>query len=152
MKLSKSDRAILTVMQADATLSLRDIAERVAMSQSTVWRRIQDLEARGVIARRVTLLDPAKAGMGVCVFVQVNLRAHDLETRTGFERMVAACPEILNCYAVTGGFDYTLIIRAESVEAFETLLMERILAHPGVANSASQLALREVKHETALPL
>ncbi|MEO1423451.1 MAG: winged helix-turn-helix transcriptional regulator, partial [Pseudomonadota bacterium] len=79
--LPEQDREILRHLQRDATLSLRDLAERVGMSQSTVWRRIEALEATGLITGRVTLVDADRAGVSVCVFVQINLRDHNPETR-----------------------------------------------------------------------
>ena len=150
--LPEQDREILRHLQRDATLSLRDLAERVGMSQSTVWRRIEALEATGLITGRVTLVDADRAGVSVCVFVQINLRDHNPETRRAFETMIHAMPEAMDCYAVTGAFDYTVILRTGSVAAFEDILMNRILAAECVANAASHLSLRHIKHSTALPI
>ncbi|MEL6680512.1 MAG: Lrp/AsnC family transcriptional regulator [Pseudomonadota bacterium] len=150
--LAEADRDILRHLQRDATLSLRDVADRVGMSQSTVWRRIEGLEAAGFITGRVTLVDPERAGLSVCVFVQVNLRDHQAETRRAFETLIHALPEAMDCYAVTGAFDYTVILRTASVAAFEDILMQRILGAECVANASSHLSLRQIKHSTALPL
>ncbi|RED12299.1 Lrp/AsnC family transcriptional regulator [Pontivivens insulae] len=148
----ETDRSILHALQRDATLSVRALAEQLGQAQSTIWRRLAALEKAELIRKRVALLDPAKLGIGVCVFVQINLRGHSADIRKAFEALVARTPEIMDCFAVTGSFDYTLIVRTGSVEDFEALLMHRILDHDSVANAASHFSLRHVKHETALPL
>lgn len=150
--LSEADRRILSVLQEDATLTLKDIAERLSMSQSTVWRRVQELEAAGVILKRVTLVDPRKAGLSVCVFVHVNLREQNADSRAAFEAFVRTERQILESFAVTGEYDYMLIVRTDSVESFDAFLMHRLLAHPRVAKASSSLTLRQQKYTTALPL
>lgn len=152
MTLSEPDRRLLREIQRDATLSLKDLAERLAMSQSTVWRRIQEFEATGLITSRVTLLDPARLGLGVCVFVHANLRDHSNESREAFERFIADQPNVLECFSVTGPHDYVLLIRAENVAAYEDFLMHKLLAHPRVASAQSDFALRQLKYTTMLPL
>lgn len=151
-ELTDADRRILTVLQEDATLTLKDLAERLSMSQSTVWRRMQDLEAAGVILKRVTLVDPRAVGLGVCVFVHVNLREQNAESRSAFEAFVRAERQILESFAITGEYDYMLIVRTDSVESFDEFLMHRLLAHPKVAKASSNLTLRQQKYTTALPL
>ena len=150
--LTETDRAVLRAVQKDAGATVRDLAERLGMSPSTVSRRLSELEEVGAIQRRVALLDPNKVGFPVCVFVAVDLVDHAPETRASFERLVHGTPEILECFSVTGTHDYTLIIRTHSVGEFEQILMERILAEDSVAQASSQIALRQHKYSTALPL
>ena len=149
---SEMDRKILMALQADATETLKVLADRLAMSQATVWRRIQDLEADRVITGRVALVDPRRVGLNVCVFVHVNLKDHSVEARAEFDAFVTAHAEVVECYSVTGAQDYVLIVRTEDVDTFERFLMHHLLAHPRVATASSNLALREVKYSTALPL
>ncbi|MEM9690415.1 MAG: Lrp/AsnC family transcriptional regulator, partial [Pseudomonadota bacterium] len=143
IKLSDTDRAVLRAIQADAGATVRDLADRLGVSASTVSRRLAELEQVGAIKRRVALLDPDMVGYPVCVFVMVDLVDHAPETRAGFERLVQGTPEILECFSVTGTHDYTLIIRTHSVGEFEQILMERILADDTVAQASSQIALRQ---------
>jgi Lrp/AsnC family transcriptional regulator len=140
------------VLQEDATLTLRELAERLALSQSTVWRRVQELEGSGVITGRVTLVDPRKAGLNVCVFVHVNLRDHGAQSRERFDTFIRTEPRILESFAVTGEYDYVLIVRTDTVEAFDEFLMHHLLSHPSVARASSSLTLRQQKYTTALPL
>lgn len=152
MILTESDRRLLRALQADSTQSLKDLAGACGMSSSTLWRRIQDFEAEGLIRRRVTVLDPARVGLEVCVLLNVNISNQDRDAREAFERFVACHDEILQCFAVTGGHDYTLVVRTRSVAHYERFLMDELLAHPAVASSETHLVLRTPKDETALPV
>lgn len=152
LRLTEVDRAILRAVQEDADVTVRDLATRLGISPSTTSRRIAELEEVGAIRRRVALVDPEKVGFPVCVFVFIDLVNHSQETRRRFEALVAGTPEVLECFSVTGTHDYTLIIRTHSVGEFEHILMERILADDSVAQASSQIALRQHKYSTALPL
>ena len=152
ISLSDADIAVLRAIQADASLTARELAERLGMSPSTLWRRVNELEQIGAIEGRVALLNPDKVGLPVCVFVFINMVNHDKQTLADFVRFVNDTASIMECFAVTGAHDYTLIIRASSVGAFEQLLMEQILPHASVASASSQIALRQHKYSTALPL
>ncbi len=150
--LSASDRKLLSLLQTDATLPVRDLAERAGLSASTVWRRMQEFERQGLIRGRVTLLDAGALGLAVTMQVSVNITAQDPQARAAFERFVQAEPAVQSCLAVTGGQDYVLIVRMADVARFERFLMDRLLAHPSVASAQSQLVLREVKSGPALPV
>ncbi len=152
VRLTDADRAVLRAVQRDADATVRELSEHLGMSPSTVSRRIADLEQVGAIQRRVALLDPEKVGFPVCVFVAVNLVNHSQETRRQFESLITRTPEVLECFSVTGTHDYTLIIRTQSVGEFEQILMEKILADDAVAQASSQIALRQHKYSTALPI
>lgn len=152
MEFSEPDRRLLKVLQDDSTLSLKDMAAAAGMSSSTLWRRIQDFEAAGLIRKRVTLMDPVKLGLEVCVLLNVNIANQDRDARDAFERFAARHEEILQCFAVTGGHDYTLVVRTRSVAAYERFLMDELLAHPSVSSSETHLVLRQTKNETALPV
>ena len=150
--LSESDRKLLRLLQNDLSLSKQELAERVGMSTSTLWRRQTELEELGLIKRRVALVDPDRAGMPICVFVSVNMANHEKKDRIAFERFVADTPEILECYSVTGAHDYMMIVRTGSVADFQTFLMTKILGHPAVATASSQIALGTQKYTTEIPV
>ncbi|MEM7614704.1 MAG: Lrp/AsnC family transcriptional regulator, partial [Pseudomonadota bacterium] len=112
------DTALLTHLQRDATLSHQALAELTGMSTTTVWRRIQSLEASGILTARVALVDPEKAGLGTAVLTDVSLVEHSPETRAAFERIVRTRAEIQECYAVSGSHDYQLLIRVRDIAAY----------------------------------
>ena len=152
IRLTDTDRVVLRAVQEDADATVRELATQLGMSPSTASRRIAELEQVGAIRRRVALLDAEKVGFPVCVFVSINLVNHAQDTRQQFERLVTHTPEVLECFSVTGTHDYTLIVRTHSVGEFEHILMEKILADDSVAQASSQIALRQHKYSTALPL
>tara|TARA_Y100000052_G_scaffold26765_2_gene32398 strand:- start:19067 stop:19528 length:462 start_codon:yes stop_codon:yes gene_type:complete len=152
MELTAKDVEILRLLQDGNEDSRQKLAERVGMSSTTLWRRINELEAAGVIRQRVALLDAEKIGLPVSVFVFVNLKNYHVETREAFETFVEESGQIMECYSVTGATDYILQLRCKSVRDFETFLMERILMHPGVESASSQISLRQHKYTTALPI
>lgn len=152
MSLSKNDIMLLNALQAGSEDSKSQLAEKVGMSPTTLWRRMNELKSEGVIREQVTLLDPDKAGFPVCVFVFVNLKDYARATRTEFESFICSLPQVMECFSVTGANDYTMIVRCRSVSDFERFLMEDILSHPAVEAASSQISLRQHKYTTALPV
>ncbi|MEZ5938531.1 MAG: Lrp/AsnC family transcriptional regulator [Hyphomonadaceae bacterium] len=150
--LSKLDLSILRELQRDASQGQKELAERLGASPSTIWRRVNDLEAAELISGKVALLNAERVGFPVCVFVFVDLLRHEQSIRAAFERFVQETPQIMECFSVTGAHDYTMIVRTRTVAEFEHLLMEKILGHPSVRAATSQIALRQQKYSTALPI
>jgi len=146
------DRRLLRELQADAGLSHAALAERVGASPASVWRRIRALEQAGVLGPVVRLVDPVSVGRGVSVMLQVRLRSHATDQRLGFETFVHAHPEILECYSMSGEWDYQLRIVVPDVAGYERFLMREVLNHPNVANTASHFSLAQVKYTTAVPV
>lgn len=122
------------------------------MAQSTIWRRINDLEAAGVITRRIALVDPALVGAKLCVLALVILEDHSEEALEGFTRMVATRPEILECHKISGSADYMLKIRAADVEAYEDFQTRFLLRNAWVRSVQSSFVLKEVKATTEVPV
>ncbi len=152
MEFTYQERLLLREIQADASASLAELGERAGMAASTVWRKLQEFEAAGLIRGRVALLDPAKAGAKLCVFAQVSLENHAEATVKGFVRMVLGHPEILECHAVSGTADYIMKIRVADVEAYEAFMSANLLRSQHVRTVVSSFSLRELKYTTALPL
>lgn len=148
--LDSRDAAILRLLQTDAGATLEALAESAALSPASAWRRVKALEEAGVIAARVTLLDPAEVGRGMCVFADVSLHDHSTENREAFEQFVSGADEVMECHSTAGARDYLLKIRVPDVAAYEAFLMEALLAHPAVASASSSFSLRELKYTTAL--
>ena len=152
MELSDQEIALLQEIQADASLSLAEIATRVGMAQSTVWRKLQEFEATGLIRGRVALLDPAKVGAKLCVLASVSLQDHSEPSVRGFTDLVRRLPEILECHKVSGEADYMLKVRVTDVEAYEDFMSHNLLRSPFVRAVVSSFVLKEIKATTALPV
>lgn len=147
-----ADRKLLQLVQGDASLSLAELAERAGMSQSSAWRKIQEMEAEGVIRKRVTLLDPRKLDLKLCVIAHVTLDDHHEEAVASFAAVVAERPEIMECYALSGTFDYMLKIRATDVESYDAFMTRYLMRNPHVRTVVSSFVLRELKFSTELPI
>lgn len=146
------DRKILTALQMDAAISHQDLAERVGASSASCWRRIKALEAAGILTATVRLVDPARVGRGVNVLCNIRMRSHAHDARSAFERFVDERPEIVECFSMSGEWDYLIRVVVADVADYNRFLMQILLGHPSVAGAASHFALAMTKYTTALPL
>jgi Lrp/AsnC family transcriptional regulator len=151
-KLSKQDVQILKLLQQDATLSTASIAERINISQSPCWRRISRLEQDGFIKRRVALLDREALGMEVVVFATVNLTSTGRQNLIEFERDIVRHPEVMECYTMTGLWDYMLKIVTRSIRHYEDFVRNTLTVTPAIRELHSHMAVTEIKNVTELPL
>jgi Lrp/AsnC family transcriptional regulator len=145
------DRNILANLQDDATLSLNEIAARVGLSPTPCWRRIQKLEESGVIRARVALLDGAKLNVGVTVFVSIRTNQHNSEWLEKFADSVAAIPEVVEFYRMSGEIDYLLRVVVPNIEAYDAFY-KRLIAVIDLSDVSSSFAMEQIKYTTALPL
>ena len=146
------DRKIIAALQEDATLSHSDLAERVGASSASCWRRIKALEIAGVFAATVRLVDPEKIGRGVNVLCHIRMRSHAQDARRAFEQFVESRPEIVECFSMSGEWDYLIRVVVADVADYNRFLMMTLLGHPSVAGAASHFALSMTKFTTALPV
>jgi Lrp/AsnC family transcriptional regulator len=151
-KLSKQDVQILKLLQRDATLSTASIAEQINVSQSPCWRRISRLEQDGFIKRRVALLDREALGMEVVVFATVNLTSTGRQNLIEFERDIVRHPEVMECYTMTGLWDYMLKIVTRSIRHYEDFVRNTLTVTPAIRELHSHMAVTEIKNVTELPL
>ena len=146
------DRRILEVIQEEARISNADLAGRVGLSPSPCWRRVRALEDAKVIRRYVTLVDAEAIGLPINVFATVTLEKQIERALERFERAVAERPEVMECYLMTGEFDYLLRVVVPSLGAYERFLMDHLTRIEGIASIKSSFALKQVRYKTALPL
>lgn len=142
----------MRALQADAALSHAALAQQVGASPTSCWRRIRGLEQSGVLGPVVRLIDPVAVGLGVSVMVQVRMKSHASDKREDFEMFIRRRPEVMECFSMTGEWDYQMRIVVAGVDDYERFLMRVLLHHPNVATSASQFALAQVKYTTAVPI
>ena len=150
--LDETDRRIVRELQRDASLSHAALAEKVGASAASVWRRVRALEKEGVLGASVRLASPELLGRSVNVLCQVRMSRQTIEARAQFEDFIQARPEIVECYAMSGEWDYLLRIAVKDVADYDRFIMRGVLAHPSVANAASNFALRQVKYTTEIPV
>jgi DNA-binding Lrp family transcriptional regulator len=151
-RLDAVDRRIVRELQRDAGLSHAALAERVGASAASVWRRVRALEKAGVLGRTVRLANAEALGRSVNVLCQVRMARQTVEARSDFEDFIQSREEIVECYAMSGEWDYLLRIAVEDVADYDRFIMRGVLAHPSVANAASNFALRQVKYTTEIPV
>ena len=151
-KLAKQDIEILKLLQKDASISTAAIAERINISQSPCWRRINRLEQEGVIKERVALLDRAALGMDVVVFATINLTGTGRQNLEAFEREIVRHPEVMECYTMTGIWDYMLKIVTRDIRHYETFVRNTLTESPEIRELHSHMAVTEIKNSTELPL
>ena len=146
------DHRILHRLQEDARASNAELARAVGLSPSPCLRRVQRLEKEGVIRRYVALVDQNVVDLPVSVFVSVSLEKQVEPVLEAFEARVRKCPEVMECYLMTGDRDYLLRVVAADLHAYEKFLMDHLTRFPGVANIRSSFALKQVVYRTALPI
>lgn len=150
--LDRTDLRILAALQANGRASNADLAAEVNLSPSACLRRIQKLEADGVIAGYGARLEPRAVGLGLLAFVRVQLSRHESSAIDAFTESVAAWDEVVSCYALTGDMDYLLQVYVADLDGFSRFLLDRLLNAAGVADVNTSFVLRTVKASTALPL
>lgn len=150
--MDKFDKRILNALQQDGRVSNQQLADQVGLSAPACWRRVKALEEAGVVKKYTALLNPAAVDAGLCVMVMVSLLRHSVGHTREFEAAMQACPEVLQCYAVTGNTDFILRVVVSDMGAYDRFLNDRIFPLQGIGQVQSNFALREIKSETALPV
>ena len=145
------DRKLLAILQEDATLTVAQIADRVGLSATPCWKRIQKLETAGVITRRVALVAPERVGMGLTVFVAVEAGDHTPAWLAEFAEAVTAMPSVMEVYRMAGEIDYMLRVAVADMAEFDAFYKQLIAAVP-IKNVTSRFAMERIKATTAYPL
>jgi Lrp/AsnC family transcriptional regulator len=145
------DRKLLAILQEDVTLSVAQMADKVGLSATPCWKRIQKLEASGVIMRRVALVAPERVGMGLTVFVAVEAGDHTPAWLETFARMVMEQPVVMDVYRMAGEVDYMLRVAVADMAEFDSFYKKLIAAVP-MKNVTSRFAMERIKSTTAYPL
>jgi Lrp/AsnC family transcriptional regulator len=151
-ELSRQDINILQILQSDASKTSTEVADLVGMSQSPCWRRINKIEQDGLINKKVALLDRQALGMDLVVFATVNLTTSGRQNLVEFESSVRNFDEVVECYTMTGIWDYMLKIIVKDIRNYESFVRDRLLALPMIRELHSHIAVTEIKNTTELPL
>lgn len=152
LALDRTDIQLLAALQRDGRATNPALGEQIHLSASQVSRRIQRLEEAGLIDRCVVLLRPARLGLTVVAYTRVSLERHGEAENDDFDRAVRVMPEVLECYSVTGPYDYLLRIVSADLASFAEFMLHKLMRVPGVRGVESSVVLQEIKRTTELPL
>jgi len=146
------DRHILSLLQRDASLSLKDLAETVNLSTTPCWKRMKKLEEGGYIRAKVALLDPVRLGLRLSVFVQLKTQRHDSLWLETFAETVMQFEEVMEFYRMSGEWDYMLRVVVDDISAYDSFYKKLINSTEGLSNITSSFAMEQIKYTTELPL
>ena len=149
--MDRKDKAILTALQTDATTTVAELAERVGLSKSACWRRVQALEEAGVIGAQVTLLDQKKLGLDLTVYAAIRTHEHTADWFAGFHRMVTNMPNVMEVHRLSGDIDYLIRAVAPDVRAYDQMYRQMI-SEVDLYDVSSSFSMETIKYTTALPL
>jgi Lrp/AsnC family transcriptional regulator len=150
--LDQVDRRILEWLQNEPGINAAAIGEKIGLSQSACWRRIQRLRDEGVIKDQPVKLDREKVGLNTMVFAHVKLTSHGRSNLADFSDAVRKYPEVLDCYVVLGNVDFLLRIVTRDIKAYEQFFFEKLSQLPGIQEVNSSIVLSDIKHTTVLPI
>ena len=145
------DRKILAVVQENAALSVAEIGSRVGLSSTPCWKRIQKLEADGVIQKRVALVDQDRIGLNISVFVSIETGDHSQDWLDRFAKTVTAMPEVMEFYRMAGDVDYMLRVVVPDIAGYDSFY-KRLISSVPLKNVTSRFAMEKIKSTTALPI
>ena len=149
--MDSTDRKILNLLQTDASLTVKQIAQQIPLSVTPCWKRIQKLEQNGFIRARVALLDPKKVNANVTVFMAIKTDQHTSDWIERFNREVSQLPEVMEIYRMSGEIDYLLRVVVSSIEAYDAFY-KKLIDRIELANVTSSFAMEQIKYTTALPV
>jgi len=152
VSLDHTDRKILDLLQSEPGVNASAIGERIGLSQSACWRRIQRLRDEGVFSDHPVILNREKVGLTTMVFAHVKLTSHGRSNLSDFADAVRSYPEVMDCYVLLGQVDFLLRIVAEDIKAYEQFFFEKLSQLPGIQEVTSSIVLSDIKHSTALPV
>lgn len=151
-KFDRYDRILLQTLQSKGRASNVELSEHVHLSPPQCYRRVQRLEQEGVIRGYAAQVDAAAVGLGVTAFVNLNIAREQFKQVRELEKAIRQFPEILECYTISGDFDYLLKVVAIDLKSLSSFLTDRLMQVPGVAGVRSMVCLEEIKPASPLPL
>jgi DNA-binding Lrp family transcriptional regulator len=152
MKLDKSDIAIIEALQKDGRLSNRDLAKEVSLSPSPSWRRLRALEEAGVISRYAAVVDREQVGLPIMGFAHVTLLDHSSSKVKVFDDAIKRAPQVLECHATSGEYDYMLKVVSPDMASYQDFLSDYLLTIGVVRTVNTSFVLKQQKNTTILPM
>lgn len=150
--MDKYDRDILKVLQSEGRISNKDLAQKVALSQAPCWRRVDALQKSGLIKGYTAIVDQEKVGLNITAFAQITLDNHHPETVQRFDRGIQQWPEILECHATSGEYDYLLKIVTRDMNSYNRLIYDKILMLPSIRSVNTSFSMQQKKRTSHVPI
>ena len=147
-----TDRQIMQLLQRDAKMTIKEVAERIKMSNTPVFERIKRLEKEGFIQNYSARLNGRKLGFKLLAFCSISLEKHQTDFIQQFERAIKQLDEVYECYHIAGTFDYLLKIQLRDMNDYQSFISEKLASIPNIGKVQSSLVMKEVKNNTALKL
>jgi Lrp/AsnC family leucine-responsive transcriptional regulator len=151
-KLDRYDRIILKTLQENGRASNVELSEKASLSAPQCYRRARRLESDGIIRGYTAQVDPSAIGLGVVAFVNINIDREQFKQVRTLEKAIRQFPEILECYTISGDFDYLLKVVAADLKSLSSFLTDRLMQVPGVSGVRSMVCLEEIKPASPLPI
>jgi len=152
IELDHTDRRLLGWLQQQPGINAAELGEKIGLSQSACWRRMQRLRDEGVIKEQPVKIDREKVGLNTMVFAHVKLTSHGRSNLAEFSEAVSQYPEVLDCYVLLGNVDYLLRIVTKDIKSYEQFFFEKLSQLPGIQEVNSSIVLSDIKHTTVLPI
>lgn len=146
------DRRILSALQKDSRISNQELSARVGSSASSCWRRIRSMEDAGIIQGYGLKINQLSVGVSETIFLQISLKNHSESTLLKFDKLVHETPEIVDCHAITGEYDYILKVVSEDVRSYHRLLRDRLMCHDFIGRTFSQVGVETLKETQGIPV
>lgn len=150
--LDAASRRILRELQHDSRQTVQELSTKVGLSASPCWRRVKELETAGIVRRYTALVAREKVGLATCILAQVSLARQTENAAAEFEAAMHACPEVIECHSLTGDADYVVKVVVPDIKAYDAFLRRVMYKIQAIGTIRSNVVLREVKYETALPV
>lgn len=152
ISLDQTDRAILSLLQQDGSLSIAELADQLGMTPPPCWRRVKRLKDEGILQRQTWIVDPEAIGINLIVYATIRLAAHDASATQQFRDQIKAWPEVLECYILLGAIDVLVKIAVKDIKYYEEFFFKKLSQLPGVREVNSSVVVSGIKDTTALPL
>ncbi len=151
-KIDAINKKILELLQEDSSITNVELAEKLNLSPTTVFERVKKLEQKGIISKRVVLLNPAKVGKGTIAFISISMSGHSAKSVKNFWKEIEKLPEVLECYHIAGEEDFILKVIVENMQCYEKFLLHKLISIENIGKIRTSFVMSTVKYQTKIPL
>lgn len=150
--LDKINKEILNKLQENSSITNAELAEQLQIPATTVFDRVKKLESKGIIAKRVAIVNPEKVGKETIAFVSLSLLGHSAKNVQKFWKSIEDLPEVLECYHIAGDYDFVLKVIVENIRTYESFLLEKLTAIENIGKIKTSFVMSTIKYQTKIPI